>query len=190
MFVIESGDPTTCIPHTNLRELQSTVTWELRKLIQCWCFVLKLLKIIVSLLRVILLWNVYISVKCQRKFLKILKRVRVRVDCIYLIQDRIWERAFVNTVTNTWVKGGELRRLPKEDSAPQNVLFENMKTLLKITMFRISCPELSSYFNLLMTSSRHIEGYAKKDPYRVQQHCKEWFVIFIVAWDVFVSSVC
>jgi len=65
-----------------------------------------------------------------------LKRVRARVDCIYLIQDRIWERAFVKTVTNTCVKGEELRRLPK-DSAPQNMLFKNMKTLLKITTFRI-----------------------------------------------------
>jgi len=31
----------------------------------------------------------------------VLKEKGVRVDCIYLIQDRIWERAFVNTVTNT-----------------------------------------------------------------------------------------
>lgn len=66
-----------------------------------------------------------------------LKRKRVRVDCIYLIQDRVWERAFVKIVTNICVKGGELHRLPKEDSAPQNVLFKNMKTPLKITTFRI-----------------------------------------------------
>lgn len=149
-------------------------------------------------LRVTLLWNVYISVKCQRKFLKFLrldgnvslKKIRVRVDCIYLIQDRIWERAFVNTVTNTWVIGGELRWFPKEDSAPQNMLFKNMKTPSKITTFRISCPVLSIYFILLMASSRHNEGYARKDSCTVQQHCKEWFVIFLVAWDVFVSSVC
>jgi hypothetical protein len=31
----------------------------------------------------------------------VLKSIRVHVCCIYLIQDRIWERAFVNTVTNT-----------------------------------------------------------------------------------------
>ena len=131
--------------HMNLRELQSTVTWELRTLIQCWRFVSRLLKIVFGLLRVPLLWDVYISVKCQRKFLRILrldgnmslKRIRVLVDCIYLIQDRIWERAFVNTVTNTWVKGRELRWLPKEDSALQNMLFKNMKTLLKITTFNI-----------------------------------------------------
>jgi len=184
--------------HMNLRQLRSTVTWELGTLIQCWHFVLRLLKIIVGLLRVTLLWNVYITIKCQRKFLKILrldgsmslKRKRVRVDCIYLIQDRIWERAFVNTVTNTWVKGGELRRLPVEDFAPQNMLFENMKTLLKITTFRISCPELSIYFSLLMASSRHNEGYARKDPCTTQQRYKELFVVFLVARDVFVFSVC
>jgi hypothetical protein len=130
----------------NLRELLSTVTSELRTLIQCWYFVLRLLKIIVGPLRVSLLWNVYISGKCQRNFLKILltdcsmplRRIRVHVDYIYsyLYQDRIWQRAFVNTMTNTWVKGEELRRLPKEDSASQNMLFKNIKTLVKITACR------------------------------------------------------